>query len=123
MTAGEGPTGQGRRAARPRPGEVSLDLAGLLTSRRVKVEIPPRETSPELQSRLRIEEAKAAHQLWKDKLILVVTLALLVVVAISCLVVAFRPGPSEDKKWAMSVLASIVSLGVGYLGGRAGKGD
>jgi hypothetical protein len=36
----------------------------------------------------------------------------------ACLVVAFV-GSAEDKKWAMSVLAAIVSAGVGFIGGKA----
>lgn len=63
------------------------------------------------------------HQLWKEKVILVATLLGLGVIAGTCLVVAIRPGASEDKKWAMSIVASIVSVGVGYLGGRASKSD
>jgi hypothetical protein len=47
----------------------------------------------------------------------------LTVMTFTCLVIALLPGPSEDKKWAMAVLASIVSAGVGYLGGRASKPD
>jgi hypothetical protein len=85
------------------------------------VEFKSREKPQELKARLQTEEKKAEHELWKEKIILRIVLAGLSTITLACLVVALIPGPSEDKKWAMAILASIVSAGVGYLGGRASK--
>jgi hypothetical protein len=108
---GSKPTSKARRAT----------LAGLLSSRQFEYEVKSRPTLPEVQSRLRIEEAQSAHERRKDLLILMATLIALALVVISCLVVVFQAGPSEDKKWAMSVIASIVSGGIGYLTGKSSK--
>lgn len=108
-----------RRRARP-----TKDLDDLLRTHHVTGEFRPRESKAERESRLGIEEAKARHGLWKEKAILIFTLFGVGAIAVTCLTVALRPGPSEDKKWAMSVLAAIVSGGVGYLArGGATKSD
>ncbi len=73
--------------------------------------------------RLKNEERKADHERWKEKAILVAVLAWLSIIALACLVVALIPGAPEEKKWAVLILTSIVSLGVGCVGGRASKPD
>ena len=83
--------------------------------------VKPRETRAELQSHLKVEEEKARHERWKEKAVLLAVLVGLSVIAAACLVVVFFPGPSEDKKWAMSILAAIVSGGLGYLGGKSAR--
>jgi hypothetical protein len=110
------PTGPRPTSRAPR-----ATLVDFLSSRQLKAVIETRETRSEIQSRLRIAEAQAAHERRKDFLILVATLVGLAMVAVACLVVAFLPGQSEDKKWAMSVLASIVSGGLGYLTGKTAR--
>ncbi len=107
---------------KPRPRRTSkqqLDLEVLYQS----TTFQSREMPEELVVRLRTEEKKADHELWKEKVILFVVLAGLIVITVTCLVITLIPGTSEDKKWAMAALASIVSAGVGYLGGRASKPD
>jgi len=81
----------------------------------------PRESDAEINSRIQRENAKAEHTLWKEKAVLIATLVGVAIVVLFCLYVAIRPDAPEDKKWAMSIMASIVSGGVGYLAGGRGK--
>lgn len=117
------PTQQGpppRKGGRARP---TKDLDDLRRTHHVTGEFRPRESKAERESRLRIEEEKAKHLLLKEKVILVSTVLGMGVIVLACLVLLCY-GPSEDKKWAMSVLAAIVSAGVGYMArGSAGKPD
>jgi hypothetical protein len=106
-----------------RPESSPLDFSELIRSGHLDAKIKPRELPAERASRLTIDEAKARHQLWKEKVVLVATLIGLGSISIVCFAIALRPEPSEDKKWAMAILGSIVAGGIGYLGGRASKPD
>lgn len=113
-TAGKDP--KPPKAPRPR----SVDLNALSEAHYVTGEFRPREDESERDARLRTEEAQAAHERSKDLLILKFVLFGLTAICVACLYGALA-GQPEDKKWAMSVLASIVSGGLGYLGGRSKK--
>ena len=74
-----------------------------------------------MKSRLSIEEKAAEHERWKDKLVLIFVLGLLAIVAIFCLFTIARATTLEDKNWAKGVLGVIISLGVGYVGGKSSR--
>jgi hypothetical protein len=122
-----------KRAKKPTvpPTDVNL-LPTLPPGHDVKGEFRTTETRDERRSRLKIAEDEAAHKLSseaarnkhehrKDFLILVFVLVALSAVAIVCGYIACFGADSEDRKWAMTVLAAIVSLGAGYIGGKGGR--
>jgi hypothetical protein len=116
--------GSTRKSSPTRSRNEPVDLVELVRTGHLTGKIESPEFPAERRSRLIIEEAKVKHELRKEMVILVATLIGLGTIFLLCLVIAIRPGPSEDKKWAMSVLATIVSGGVGYLArGRANKPD
>jgi hypothetical protein len=122
------PTEQGppssRKGGLTHAAKPAIDIGELIRSGEFRGEFKPRESAPERKSRLGIEAAKAKHLLWKERAIPIVTLLGVSAIAAICVAIALRPEPSEDKKWAMSILAAIVSGGVGYLArGNATKSD
>lgn len=63
------------------------------------------------------EDAK--HRRWKDKVIFVVALAVLVVAFLTCLgVLVLGPQPADEKKIWAGVLASLVTGVLGYALGK-----
>ena len=95
-----------RRAAKP---TLDLDAA----HRTLKFE--SREHPDELTARLKRQDKEDDHVRRKELIVLAFVTIFLTAIATSCLVVAWQPGSSEDKKWAMAVLASIVSVATGYI--------
>ena len=103
---------------KPRPKKDPIELSDLVRYGVLTGKIEQKEQRIEIESRLRIEEARERHARRKDMILLVAVLIGLGVICGACLVVAFT-GSAEDKKWAMSVIAAIVSAGVGFIGGKA----
>ena len=82
------------------------------------------ESPEELRSRLLIDEAKAAHEIWRDKAILLCCLLAVPVLVVTCLLVLLLPGGSvEARTWAASTLTGIATGIVGYSLGKSGKGS
>jgi hypothetical protein len=82
----------------------------------------PPETPAERTSRLRREEADAAHRRSKETVILWGVVIATAVVLIVCIGVVIVPGsPPENAKWATTLLTAIVSGGLGYLLRPGGK--
>jgi hypothetical protein len=80
------------------------------------------ESPDEMRSRLSIEEAKAAHEIWRDKVILRCCLFAVPVLIVACLSVLLIPGgPVEARTWAASTLTAVVTGIVGYSLGKSGK--
>lgn len=116
--------GPGERRPSPRkPKESPIDILGLIRSGHLTGEIKPRLSPQELRSRIQRDDDDAAHERRKEMIILIALLIGIGAIFGACLTVALRPGPSEDKKWAMSILASIVSAGLGYITGRSSRAD
>jgi len=80
------------------------------------------EDATERRSRLAIEEAKAAHDLWKDKLIHVAIIVVIGVVSCTCLAIVAVPGfPEKSSVQAFTILTAVVSAGFGHMTGRASR--
>ncbi|MGH9802650.1 MAG: hypothetical protein ACRD82_19970 [Blastocatellia bacterium] len=88
----------------------------------IKVSISTVENADERISRLRIEEANAAHQRRKEMLLHSLTASVIAVVVLLCAWTILRKGfAAEDGKLALALLTSIVTGLVGYAIGRASK--
>jgi hypothetical protein len=86
---------------------------------RTEVESKPRESPEEIASRLRREAAREAHELFKEKSILVALLITTAVVRLAALaVLAFSDKPNLQS-WATAALSSMLA---GYFGWLTGKG-
>ncbi len=84
-----------------------------------KVEIASTETSEERASRLRREEAEAAHQRWKSTGLFVVGLVCALTVGGLCLWAALDQSfPADTRTWASSLVTSMITGIVGYLWGK-----
>lgn len=103
---------------KPRAKKEPIEFGDLVRYGVLTGKIEQKEQRIEVESRLRIEEARDRHARRKDLMILIAVLIGLGAICGACLVVAFI-GSADDKKWAMSVPAAIVSTGVGFLGGKA----
>jgi hypothetical protein len=88
-----------------------------ITTETKMVSAPP-ELPEELTSRLRRQDAREAHELFKEKAILFATLtATGCVVASSLVALAFSSAPTLQN-WAM---AALTGTATGYLGWLTGK--
>ena len=99
-----------------------LNLNELVHSQTLNLSLTPPEDPAVRESRLRLEEASAAHERHKELLLYIVT-AVIVAAAFSlcAYVVLSRNFSGETDKWAAATLASIVTGLVGYVTGRASK--
>src|SRR4028118_1925048 len=81
--------------------------------------------SPEEQtSRLRIEEAEAAHRRRQEIWVLgAVLITVAIAVGISLWVIVGLGYSAENMKWATTLLTSIISAGIGYVTGKASRSD
>ena len=106
-----------RKKVRPTIAVHEFDLAH-------GVRLETAESPEELRSRLSIDEAKAAHEIWRDKAILLCCLFAVPVLVVTCLLVLLLPGGSvEARTWAASTLTGIATGIVGYSLGKSGKGS
>jgi len=95
-----------------------IDLNDL--ANRHQLSIVPREDPDEKASRLRIEEANAAHERRKDWLRSISVLVVIGVTLCLCVWAIVRKGSATaDKEWAF--LTAIVTGLIGYAFGRATK--
>jgi hypothetical protein len=79
----------------------------------------PAETKAERDHQLATEAADGRHERRKDLIILIAVLLGLATILGLCLSLAIsKESSAEDKKWATAVLASTVTLGMGYLVGK-----
>lgn len=100
----------------------NLDLNELAVNQAVKISIATVEGAAERDSRLRIEEANAAHQRKKELLLYGATIGVVLIVVFLCTWVILRKSlATEDGKLALALLTSIVTGLVGYVTGRASK--
>lgn len=112
---------------------MNLNLGEVTNDPNLKISVATAENSLERESRLRIEEANAAHQLRleeanaahqrrKEILLHSVTVGVISLVVLLCAWTILRKGfATEDGKLALALLTSIVTGLVGYATGRASK--
>jgi cation transport ATPase len=105
------------------PPAPKLDLNKLASdpSRKIEgtVSVKSPETEAEREHRLTHETEDARHERRKDLVVLIFVLIGITVILIVCVVLAISPSASpEDKKWSTAILASIVTLLMGYLVGK-----
>jgi hypothetical protein len=84
-------------------------------------ELLPHESPEERDSRLRIEESRAGHEIWKERVIIaafVTSLAVILVVAVGVLVFS---GDPTTKNWATTALMSVLMGIVGFFTGKTVK--
>ena len=82
----------------------------------------PPAAPAERASRLRREEAAAAHQLFEERVILTAILAVTGVglaASVAVLVLSNRP---NAQSWAMAMITSIATAYLGYWGGMQSEG-
>jgi uncharacterized RDD family membrane protein YckC len=97
----------------------SLDLGKLLDPKRVKFEIKTPEDPAERDHRLRKEFLSF---LIKDLSAYVIAVLIIIVVLIYCFVaLVIRNSSPQERGWAMSVLASILTGAVGFAFGKSSK--
>lgn len=97
-----------------------IDLNDL--ANRHQLSIVPREEPDQRDSRIRIEEAEAAHRRRKDLLLSSSALVVIGVALCLCVWAVVREGSNaSDKEWAVPLLTAIVTGLIGYVTGRATK--
>lgn len=97
-----------------------IDLNDL--ANRHQLSIVPREEPDQRDSRIRIEEADAAHRRRKDLLLLSSALVVIGVAIGLCVWAVVREGSAaSDREWAVPLLTAIVTGLIGYVTGRATK--
>lgn len=97
-----------------------IDLNDL--ANRHQLSIVPREEPVQRESRIRIEEADAAHRRRKDLLLSGSALVVIGVALCLCVWAVVREGSTaSDREWAVPLLTAIVTGLVGYVTGRATK--
>jgi hypothetical protein len=103
---------------KPKP----LDLNELVQSQTLSLSLTPTEDPAVRDARLRLEDARAAHERHKE-MVLYITTAVVLVAAfgISAYVVLSKNFSGELDKWATAMLTSIVTGLVGYVTGKASK--
>jgi hypothetical protein len=101
------------------PTENKVDFGQLISKQKNRITIEPAETPSERKHRLALEAAGARFERTKDVIVLIAVLLGVGLVLALCLWLAAGSNSSpEDKKWATAILASIVTLGMGYLVGK-----
>lgn len=102
--------------------QSNLDLNEVVRNQTFKFSLATTEDSIEKESRIRIEEANAAHQRQKELLLYRLTgCVILLSVALCCWTVLRKGLAAEEGKLALALLTSIVTGLVGYATGRASK--
>ncbi|HEX8129393.1 MAG TPA: hypothetical protein VF527_09850 [Pyrinomonadaceae bacterium] len=97
-----------------------IDLSDL--ANRHQLSIVPREEPDQRDSRIRIEEADAAHRRRKDLLLSSSALVVIGVALCLCVWAIVREGSAaSDREWAVPLLTAIVTGLIGYVTGRATK--
>lgn len=99
-----------------------IDLNELANRPTHQLTLVPREDPDERATRLRIEEADAAHRRRKDLALHVIALVVIGVALGLCVWAIVKTGSTaEDTKWAVPLLTAIVTGFVGFVTGRATK--
>ncbi len=99
-----------------------IDLNELADKPDHQLTIKPREDPAERDSRLRIEEANAAHQLKKDfALNILACVVILVALGLCVWSIVRASSTEEDRRWAVTLLTAIVSALLGYVTGKSSK--
>jgi hypothetical protein len=82
----------------------------------------PREAAKERDARLAEEGKQNDHERGKEILVLRAVIGLVGATALVAFIVVLFPSfPDDVRKWGAVSLTSILSMAVGYLGGKASK--
>lgn len=106
-----------KRQSRP-----SINLSDLLSNpeQLEKLQFSRPEAPDEREARLQLQRAKATAQLIKETVIFAAGVIGVVVIAWVCVVIIRDANTSvDDKKWAQTILAGIITSIVGYLIGKS----
>lgn len=99
-----------------------LDLNEIATRQDFTLTIAPRADPAERESRLKREEADAAHQRRKDLALHIITFGVIAAAFCICAYVVLNDTAGrEETRWATAMLTSIVTGLVGYVTGRSAK--
>lgn len=102
--------------------DENFNLNELASRQNIKLSLSTAEDLLEKETRLRIEEATAAHQRQKELLLYRLTSGVILLVVALCAWVVLRKGlANEEGKLALALLTSIVTGLVGYVTGRSSK--
>ena len=99
-----------------------IDLTHLINTDqhyKASIEVGSPESPEETAARLRREEAQQAHDRWKDRVIFLVAIAMLIAITGYCLLALGIKGFDPDaKKFASVSLPAVIGGAVGFLFGR-----
>jgi len=113
----------GKKPARKRstksPKPIDSSVGGQSVKTKTEIETSPVESPEELASRLRREEAREAHELFKEKAVLTALLVVTGVLLLAALCVLSLSDKPNLQSWATAALSSILA---GYFGWFTGKG-
>jgi hypothetical protein len=99
-----------------------IDLNDLANRPDHQLSIIPREDPETRAARRDIEKAESAHRRQISLLLHVAALTVIGVVVVLCVWMLTHAGAeSEDRKWATTLLTSVVTGLLGYVTGRASK--
>lgn len=99
-----------------------IDLNEIANRPDHQLTIVPREDPAERDTRLRIEEANAAHQRRKESALHVATLVVVGIAIGVCVFIVLRANSTaDDRKWAELLLTAIVTGFLGYVTGKSTK--
>lgn len=99
-----------------------IDLNDLANRSDHQLSIVPREDPETAAVHRDIEKADAAHRRQISLLLHIAALAVIVVAVSLCVWMVINAGNgSEDRRWAITLLTSIVTGLIGYVTGRASK--
>lgn len=106
---------------RPRPA-ARPDLNRFWHDQGYRLQITPTDTPEQIDSRIRIDEAKALHELWERRVSLLGAMGGMALIALVCVVCLVRPGHSpDDQKWAVPILTAIGMSLAAYFAGQRSK--
>ena len=99
-----------------------VTINDIVDSKRFKITIDSHDTPAEIRARLDRGMRRASFDRSRDLVLLIATtLAVATFVVVCVSVVLSRSATSDDKKWAISVLSSIVAGSVGFLFGKSAR--
>ncbi len=105
------------------PKTADSALPGLHVKTRTETESSPAESSEERVSRLRREEAREAHEIFKERAVLVTSLAVVAVIVLASLGILILTEKSTLLNWATASLSAIMAGCLGYAVGKQDSDD
>jgi glycerol uptake facilitator-like aquaporin len=102
--------------------QPQVDLSKLLDPKKFDIEVKSSEKPEEIQSRLRREEAKEAHERKISLMVHYLVMAMVGVAFLTCvLIVTVKDQNTGLTDKAMGLMTAIISASVGYMTGKGSK--